>query len=93
MPRVFNRRQGRKMQRLFPQTILHIDSSMYSDRFAKKMQEAGIRIWMNSLGDIDRAAEKGEDGFLQLSDYPYVNVIQTDLPERLIKHLKTAQLN
>ncbi|PCE64409.1 glycerophosphodiester phosphodiesterase family protein [Sediminicola luteus] len=89
MPRVYTRRQARRLMRTFPQTILHIDKKVYSEPFAQKMRARGIRLWLNSLGDIDRAekADPGQ-GFSQLERYPRANVIQTDLPKALLAYLE-----
>lgn len=69
--------------------IMHIDDSFYSDSLMKKIRDRNIRIWSNSLREYDKMEEQNKNsGFEQLLEKKHINVIQTNLPEELLKFLK-----
>lgn len=73
--------------------IIHIDESFYRDSVMANLINHDIRVWTNALGHYDEEEKNGKDGFNKLfAKTPYVNVIQTDYPVRLIRYLKINKL-
>lgn len=72
--------------------VIHIDDSFYDDALVASMRERGIRVWANSLGELDRHAEQeGGDYSEFVKRMPLVNIIQTDRPVMLIDYLRSTR--
>jgi glycerophosphoryl diester phosphodiesterase len=74
---------------------IHVDPSFYTDQVMNDIRKAGSRVWINALGDIDDLERTTENaGFDELfSKYKLANVIQTDLPEQLLRYLRKKGLH
>ncbi|MBC9929243.1 glycerophosphodiester phosphodiesterase family protein [Chitinophaga qingshengii] len=74
--------------------VIHVDES-FTEKVMNDIRSAGSRVWINALGDFDDMERKTENtGFdLLLSKYKVANVIQTDLPEQLLRYLKGKGLH
>ncbi|MCW3466622.1 glycerophosphodiester phosphodiesterase family protein [Chitinophaga nivalis] len=74
---------------------IHVDPSFYTDDLMNTIRAAGSRVWINALGesdDMERVAPN--TGFdLLLSKYKRSNIIQTDLPEQLLRYLREKGLH
>lgn len=69
---------------------LHLDETFYSDRLADSVRATGARVWMNTLGEFDKAEKaspgKGFDSFFLA--FPRTGIVQTDLPGELVDYLR-----
>lgn len=74
--------------------VIHVDES-FTEKVMNDIRAAGSRVWINALGDFDDMERKAENtGFdMLLSKYKVANVIQTDLPEQLLRYLKGKGLH
>lgn len=75
--------------------VIHVDESFYTDKVMDDIRAAGTRVWINALDEFDNMEKAKEDaGFDALrSKYPKANVVQTDLPEKLLQYLKKKGLH
>ncbi|SEW45169.1 glycerophosphodiester phosphodiesterase family protein [Chitinophaga arvensicola] len=69
---------------------IHVDPSFYTEKLMTDILKAGSRVWINALDEIDNMEKANENtGFdLLFSKYPQANIIQTDLPEKLLRYLR-----
>ncbi|MDX1365368.1 MAG: glycerophosphodiester phosphodiesterase family protein [Arenibacter latericius] len=94
MPRAYSRKDVRRILKMNDIDIIHIDESYYKDRAMRKIIDSGARVWINALGKYDTMeGVKKNAGFDALLSKKYVNVIQTDLPEALLKYLRARNLH
>ncbi len=72
--------------------IVHIDNSFFTDEVVQKLRSNGSRIWINALGAPDIKALLG---FKRAAYSPLVDhgadVLQTDLPQRLLVYLQKSE--
>lgn len=89
MPRARNKAEVMAILQSYPAcNVIHIDPSFYTDELAQFLQKKKIRIWANMLGDYDSLEAESNKGLTQFrKDLPYVNIIQTDLPEQVYNAL------
>ncbi|WP_147677910.1 glycerophosphodiester phosphodiesterase family protein [Algibacter pacificus] len=94
MPRAYSKKDVKNIFRYESIYITHIDKSFYKSKFMKKMIDKGSRVWINALGKYDdMERQEKNSGFDKLLKMKYVNVIQTDLPEQLLKYLREKNLH
>lgn len=94
MPRAYNAADLKNIMDLNLAAVIHIDESFYSDQLMKTLSDSKLRIWSNSLGKYDDLEEASKSGFSALlKNTPYVNIIQTNLPEEWLQYLKKAGLH
>lgn len=94
MPRAYSKQDVKDILKHNNIYITHIDESFYKPRLMKKMIKKGSRVWINALGKYDKMEfELKNSGFDELLKKKYINVIQTDLPEELLKYLKEKKLH
>lgn len=71
---------------------VHIDPSHYTEAVVHTLKNGKCRVWINALGDVDKKAVAGDlkayDELLKNG----VNIIQTDQPAMLKKHLESRGL-
>lgn len=72
---------------------VHIDPSQYTAQATQKIKDNGARIWINSLGEVDKKAvatgTTAYEDFLKNG----ANVIQTDYPQQLLEYLRKKGLH
>ncbi|NML38654.1 glycerophosphodiester phosphodiesterase family protein [Chitinophaga sp. G-6-1-13] len=94
MPRSHNAAETAAILGMGKFPVIHIDDS-FSDSVITTIRTAGPRVWINALGDFDEMERAAENtGFDQLlSKFRQANVIQTDLPEQLLRYLRKKGLH
>lgn len=94
MPRAYSKKDVRAILKMDHIDIIHVDESYYKASTMRRILRSGARVWMNALGKYD-AMERLEknSGFDALLSKKHINVIQTDLPEALLKYLRLQQLH
>lgn len=71
---------------------VHIDPSHNTVEVTAKIKKNGGRIWINSLGEIDKRAAEGDlEAYGELLKNG-ANMVQTDYPALLMKYLKSKGL-
>lgn len=84
MPRAYNNDQMREIIDKGLTDIIHIDPSFENSPLLPEARSRGIRLWMNSLGEVD--AKYADNQYIYrdfIVRYRYVDIIQTDFPARL----------
>lgn len=71
---------------------IHIDNTTNSVTINTRIKELGARSFINSLGDIDKEALSNNNAFEKLYQNG-ANMIQTDQPELLLRHLRSKKLH
>ncbi|QJB37067.1 glycerophosphodiester phosphodiesterase family protein [Chitinophaga oryzae] len=94
MPRAHDATETAAILKMDKFPVVHVDES-FTDSLMNNIRKAGSRVWINALGDFDAMERVAENtGFdLLLSKYKYANVIQTDLPEMLLRYLRKKGLH
>lgn len=94
MPRAYSKKDVKAILKMDHIDIIHVDESYYKPRTMRRILRSGARVWMNALGKYD-AMEQHEknSGFDALLEKKHINVIQTDLPDALLKYLRKRQLH
>ncbi len=64
----------------------------YTIAVTSKIKNNGARIWINSLGEVDRKAAAGEMTAYGELLKNGANIIQTDYPALLMQYLKSKSL-
>lgn len=94
MPRAYSKKDVKAILRMDHIDIIHVDESYYSERIMRKIMRSGARVWINALGKYDKMERSEKNsGFDALLGKKHINVIQTDLPEALLKYLRAQQLH
>lgn len=71
---------------------VHIDPSHNTMEVISKIKKNGGRVWINSLGEIDKRAAAGDlEAYGELLKNG-ANMVQTDYPALLMKYLKSKNL-
>lgn len=92
MPRAYELKDVQTICARYPATqVIHIDSSFFTPEVVRTIKACGARVWMNALGDVDKAiAAGGGQAALAPLLQGGANVIQTDEPEALLGLLRAA---
>jgi alpha-L-fucosidase len=90
MPRAYSLKDMSEIIKMGNIPVIHIDPSYYKENAIKK-HASQTRIWANALGKYDNYTDKDEGYTQMLNDLKYVNIIQTDYPEELIRFLETKE--
>ncbi|GAA0558014.1 glycerophosphodiester phosphodiesterase family protein [Chitinophaga japonensis] len=95
MPRAHSAAETDTIMQQGKYAAIHIDDSFYSDTLVQRVRAHGERVWINALGRYDRMEmqEKGAGFDALRAQFPYANVIQTDLPGELVAYLKQEGLH
>lgn len=95
MPRAHNAAETATILGMGKFPAIHVDPSFYTEKVMNDIRKAGSRVWINALGELDDMEKANENaGFdLLFSKYPLANVIQTDLPEQLLRYLRKKGLH
>ncbi|MDW7691834.1 glycerophosphodiester phosphodiesterase family protein [Flammeovirgaceae bacterium SG7u.111] len=94
MPRAHSEKEAGKALTLFEPAVVHIDASFYSKDVVELIKERNARVWINALGDVDKAIRETQDEKgLEALVVGGANIIQTDEPEFLLKFLKGKGLH
>jgi len=94
MPRAYSRKDVKAILKMDHIDIIHVDESYYKDRTMRRIMRSGARVWINALGKYDEMERLEKNaGFDALMNRKYINVIQTDLPDALLKYLRERQLH
>lgn len=84
MPRAYNNDQMRKIIDKDLTDIIHIDPSFENSPLLPEAHRKGIRLWINTLGDVDTKASDNQSVYKDfIARYKYLGAIQTDFPARL----------
>ncbi len=84
MPRAYNNDQMREIIDKGLTDIIHIDPSFEKSPLLPEARHKGIRLWMNTLGDVDSKSADNQYIYRDfLKRYKYISIIQTDFPARL----------
>ena len=88
MPRAYSYEMADSALIIFSPEVIHIDESFYTPELTSLIRSKNARIWINALGEPDDQIRKNktEEALQNLLKYG-ANIIQTDEPELLIKHL------
>lgn len=81
-PRARNKKDLEEIVRSKRTYIAHIDDSFTDVDYLLSLRNNDFYLWINTLGDFDDQAEiNGLDVYRSfLSSYPFVRIIQTDMP-------------
>lgn len=95
MPRAHNAAETATILGMGKFPAIHVDPSFYTDEVMNDIRKAGSRVWINALDEFDNMEKATENtGFdLLFSKYKRANVIQTDLPEQLLRYLRKKGLH
>lgn len=94
MPRAYSKKDVKAILKMDLIDIIHVDESYYTPRIMRRILRSGARVWMNALGKYDEMERlEKNSGFDALLGKKHINVIQTDLPEALLKYLRARQLH
>jgi len=86
MPRAYSLEMADSALQRFTPEVVHIDPSFNNAETVSLIKSHGSRVWINALGDTDKALAraKGEESLEQLLQYG-ANIVQTDEPALLLK--------
>jgi glycerophosphoryl diester phosphodiesterase len=95
MPRAHNATETATILQMGKFPAVHVDPSFYTDELMNDIRKAGSRVWINALGNIDKLERETDNaGFdLLVTKFKYANIIQTDLPEKLLVYLRKKGLH
>lgn len=87
MPRARSAEDVEEILKIYPSCkVVHIDTDFYTDELGQSLQDRKVRVWENMLGEYDRLEGETGKGFEAFRrDFPYINIIQTDLPEVVLR--------
>jgi glycerophosphoryl diester phosphodiesterase len=89
MPRVYKEKDLEEVVASGLTDIVHIDPTFMYSALLRSDKMKGYRIWINTLGEVDKKGVKDAKAYRDfVSDYPFVNVFQTDYPLQLRNALK-----
>ncbi|UCS92036.1 glycerophosphodiester phosphodiesterase family protein [Echinicola marina] len=81
MPRAYKAGDIKKLAKKFKPSVIHIDPSFYSTKTITMADKYQLRIWINSLGDLDQELDKSKDKEKAAAWISKgANIVQTDLP-------------
>lgn len=84
MPRAYNNDQIREIIDKGLTDIIHVDPSFENSPLLPEARHKGIRLWMNTLGDVDSKSADSQYVYRDfISRYKHISIIQTDFPGRL----------
>jgi glycerophosphoryl diester phosphodiesterase len=84
MPRANNDDQIRKIIDLNMTNVIHVDASFEKSEMLKQARAKGMRLWINTLGDVDKQSADNEGVYGDfVNKFQQCNIVQTDFPERL----------
>ena len=93
MPRAYSYKMADSALIVFSPEVIHIDESFYTPELTSLIRGKNARIWINALGEPDDQIRKNQsDEAIQNLLKHGANIIQTDEPELLIKHLELKGL-
>lgn len=89
MPRAYDLQMVDSALTRFAPPVVHIDHKFYSQEVVDIIKKNRARIWINSLGDLDKdiASGNGQKALEQAIEFG-ANIIQTDEPEKVLQLLK-----
>jgi len=88
MPRAYSVAMADSAIRIFNPPVVHIDDSFYTPECIQLIKSNNARIWINALGQPDKAIRSGKSNeALQKLVANGANIVQTDEPELLLKAL------
>ncbi|MFC4094260.1 glycerophosphodiester phosphodiesterase family protein [Euzebyella saccharophila] len=89
MPRAYDLQMVDSALTRFAPPVVHIDHKFYSQEVVDVIKRNRARIWINSLGDLDKdiASGNGQKALEQAIEFG-ANIIQTDEPEIVLQLLK-----
>ena len=83
MPRAYNPEMAKEAYEKFKPWAIHVDPSFASTELSQYFHDRGVFVWINALGKVDEALEKGDiQPFLKLLE-TNPNIIQTDHPVKV----------
>lgn len=85
MPRSYNKKEALEAYEKFKPWAIHVDPSFATPELSDLLHSKGVRVWINSLGEVDDDLRLGkEDSFYELLK-TRADIIQTDLPVEVKK--------
>lgn len=72
---------------------IHIDTSHHTEEMVRFIKTKGARVWINALGEVDEKAAAGNPAAFEEVLSKGANIIQTDQPALLKKHLISTNRN
>jgi glycerophosphoryl diester phosphodiesterase len=95
MPRARNAEETAAILGMGKFPAIHVDDSFYTEDVINDIRKAGSRVWINALDEFDNMEKANENAGFDLlrSKYPLANIIQTDLPEQLLRYLRKKGLH
>ena len=93
MPRAYSLQMVDSAITRFSPPVVHIDDKFYTREVVNMIKKNRARIWINTLGDLDKdiASGNGQEALEKITQYG-ANIIQTDEPELLLQLLKKNEL-
>lgn len=93
MPRAYSYAMADSALKVFHPNVIHIDESFHTSQLTDMIRNKNARILINALGEADNRIRKGEvDKVVEYLLRFKANIIQTDEPEKLIRHLEAKGL-
>lgn len=93
MPRAYNVEMAKEAYEKFKPWAIHVDPSFASAELSEYFHERGVYVWINALGDVDQALDKGDiQPFLKLLE-TNPSIIQTDHPVKVKQLTRNRALN
>lgn len=83
MPRAYDVEMAKEAYEKFKPWAIHVDPSFASAELSEYFQERKVYVWINALGDVDRALEAGDINPLRELLKTKPSIIQTDHPGKL----------
>lgn len=72
---------------------VHIDPSQYTPQATQKIKNSNARVWINTLGEVDKKAVASGTGAYEEFLKNGANIIQTDYPQLLLEFLRKKGLH
>ncbi|AYN68598.1 glycerophosphodiester phosphodiesterase [Euzebyella marina] len=89
MPRAYSLQMVDSAITQFSPPVVHIDDKFYTQEVVDFIEKKQSRVWINTLGDLDKEIAKG-NGLVAIKEAVQygANIIQTDEPEKLLQLLQ-----
>lgn len=92
MPRSYTIEEAKEAYERYKPWAVHVDPSFATPELSDYLRKKGAHVWINALGDVDRALDTGNvEPFEELLK-TQSNIIQTDLPVTIKQKIEESML-